>query len=214
MRCRTDSLVARKSLRARSVSSIWTRLGCWAAACASSCCLQAVAQEQTGRVTNALGWRFSNVQKWMVKACSPYQIETWVKPLIARCLARMLRHHRGRGRLRRRRHPSDGACVTVRIGVLDGESSASSLPATWPMSSSSRPSSPTGRTRRALPVLRRPSASPGIEMAHARPPIPTPSAAHHLIYPLQGCARSGSELHRRSKGTAWASPTTGSAMSG
>ena len=49
----------------------------------ASMLLQAVAQEQTGRVTNALGWRFSNVQKWMVKACSPHQIETWVKPLIA-----------------------------------------------------------------------------------------------------------------------------------
>ncbi len=45
--------------------------------------LQAVAQEQTGRVTNALGWRFSNVQRWMADACSPHQIETWVKPLIA-----------------------------------------------------------------------------------------------------------------------------------
>ena len=49
----------------------------------ASMLLQAVAQEQTGRVTNALGWRFSNVQKWMAKACSPHQIETWVKPLIA-----------------------------------------------------------------------------------------------------------------------------------
>ena len=45
--------------------------------------LQAVVQEQTGRVTNALAWRFSNVQRWMVEACSPHQIETWVKPLIA-----------------------------------------------------------------------------------------------------------------------------------
>jgi alkylation response protein AidB-like acyl-CoA dehydrogenase len=45
--------------------------------------LQAVAQEQTGRVTNALGWRFSNVQRWMTEAWSPHQIETWVKPLIA-----------------------------------------------------------------------------------------------------------------------------------
>lgn len=49
----------------------------------TSMLLQAVVQEQTGRVTNALAWRFSNVQNWMVKACSPYQIETWVKPLIA-----------------------------------------------------------------------------------------------------------------------------------
>src|SRR5262245_34350118 len=45
--------------------------------------LQAVAQEQTGRVTNALSWCFSNVQRWLVQACSPYQIETWIKPLIA-----------------------------------------------------------------------------------------------------------------------------------
>jgi len=45
--------------------------------------LQTVVQEQTGRVTNALAWRFSNVQRWMVEACSPHQIETWVKPLIA-----------------------------------------------------------------------------------------------------------------------------------
>jgi acyl-CoA dehydrogenase len=49
----------------------------------ASMLMQAVAQEQIGRVTNALGWRFSNVQRWMVEACSPYQIETWVKPLIA-----------------------------------------------------------------------------------------------------------------------------------
>jgi alkylation response protein AidB-like acyl-CoA dehydrogenase len=45
--------------------------------------LQAVAQEQTGRVTNALAWRFSNVQRWLADACSPHQIETWIKPLIA-----------------------------------------------------------------------------------------------------------------------------------
>jgi alkylation response protein AidB-like acyl-CoA dehydrogenase len=49
----------------------------------ASMLLQAVVQEQIGRVTNALGWRFSNVQRWMVEACSPHQIETWVKPLIA-----------------------------------------------------------------------------------------------------------------------------------
>ena len=44
---------------------------------------QAVAQEQTGRVTNALGWCANNPQAWMFEACSPYQIETWIKPLIA-----------------------------------------------------------------------------------------------------------------------------------
>jgi alkylation response protein AidB-like acyl-CoA dehydrogenase len=49
----------------------------------ASMLLQAVVQEQIGRVTNALGWRFSNVQRWMAEACTPHQIETWVKPLIA-----------------------------------------------------------------------------------------------------------------------------------
>jgi alkylation response protein AidB-like acyl-CoA dehydrogenase len=44
---------------------------------------QAVVQEQIGRVTNALGWCFSNVQQWLIDAASPYQIETWVKPMIA-----------------------------------------------------------------------------------------------------------------------------------
>src|SRR5215475_1849521 len=43
---------------------------------------QAVAQEQLGRVTNALGWCGNNPQSWMVKACSPQQIEKWIKPLI------------------------------------------------------------------------------------------------------------------------------------
>lgn len=44
---------------------------------------QVVVQEQMGRVTNALSWCTGNVQPWMLKACSPYQIETWVKPNIA-----------------------------------------------------------------------------------------------------------------------------------
>src|SRR3954469_4992423 len=43
---------------------------------------QAVAQEQLGGVTNALGWCGNNPQSWMVKACSPQQIEKWIKPLI------------------------------------------------------------------------------------------------------------------------------------
>jgi acyl-CoA dehydrogenase len=43
---------------------------------------QVVAQEQTGRVTNALGWCSNNPQSWMLEACSAYQIETWIKPLI------------------------------------------------------------------------------------------------------------------------------------
>lgn len=44
---------------------------------------QAVAQEQTGRVTNGLGWCSNNPQRWMLDACSDHQIETWIKPLIA-----------------------------------------------------------------------------------------------------------------------------------
>lgn len=43
---------------------------------------QAVAQEQLGRVTNALGWCGNNPQSWMLKACSAQQIEKWIKPLI------------------------------------------------------------------------------------------------------------------------------------
>ncbi|TDQ84219.1 alkylation response protein AidB-like acyl-CoA dehydrogenase [Dongia mobilis] len=44
---------------------------------------QAVAQEQIGRVTNGLGWCSNNPQRWMLEACSDYQIETWIKPIIA-----------------------------------------------------------------------------------------------------------------------------------
>jgi alkylation response protein AidB-like acyl-CoA dehydrogenase len=44
---------------------------------------QAVAQEQTGRVTNALGWCANNPQKWMLEACSPEQIDRWIKPLMS-----------------------------------------------------------------------------------------------------------------------------------
>ena len=43
---------------------------------------QAVSQEELGRVTNALGWCGNNPQSWMLKACSPQQIEKWIKPLI------------------------------------------------------------------------------------------------------------------------------------
>ncbi|TXH32916.1 MAG: acyl-CoA dehydrogenase [Rhodospirillaceae bacterium] len=43
---------------------------------------QVAATEQIGRVTNALGWCYSNAQRWMLAACSPYQVETWIKPII------------------------------------------------------------------------------------------------------------------------------------
>ncbi len=44
---------------------------------------QTVAQEEIGRATNALGWCCSNVQRWLIEAATPHQIETWVKPMIA-----------------------------------------------------------------------------------------------------------------------------------
>jgi len=44
---------------------------------------QVAVTEEIGRVTNALGWCYSNAQKWMLKACSPYQIETWIRRLIS-----------------------------------------------------------------------------------------------------------------------------------
>jgi len=43
---------------------------------------QAVTQEELGRVTNALGWCGNNPQSWMLKACTPQQIDKWIKPLI------------------------------------------------------------------------------------------------------------------------------------
>jgi alkylation response protein AidB-like acyl-CoA dehydrogenase len=47
---------------------------------------QVLAQEQIGRVTNALGWCFSNVQRWLTEVATPHQVETWVKPMIAHAL--------------------------------------------------------------------------------------------------------------------------------
>ncbi len=43
---------------------------------------QVAATEQIGRVTNALGWCYSNAQRWMLKACTAHQIATWIKPII------------------------------------------------------------------------------------------------------------------------------------
>jgi alkylation response protein AidB-like acyl-CoA dehydrogenase len=43
---------------------------------------QTVIQEEIGKVTNALGWCYSSTPPWMVTACSPYQMERWVKPNI------------------------------------------------------------------------------------------------------------------------------------
>jgi alkylation response protein AidB-like acyl-CoA dehydrogenase len=44
--------------------------------------VQAAVWEELGRVTNALAWCFSEPQAWMFKACSPDQIERFIKPLM------------------------------------------------------------------------------------------------------------------------------------
>ena len=48
---------------------------------------QVVVWEQMGRVTNALCWCMSEAHSWMFEACSPKQIEQYIKPLMdgSRC---------------------------------------------------------------------------------------------------------------------------------
>jgi alkylation response protein AidB-like acyl-CoA dehydrogenase len=43
---------------------------------------QVVIWEQLGRVTNALCWSMSEAHAWMFEACTPEQVERWVKPLM------------------------------------------------------------------------------------------------------------------------------------
>ncbi|GAB5470381.1 MAG: acyl-CoA dehydrogenase family protein [Rhodospirillales bacterium] len=43
---------------------------------------QVVLYEQIGRVTNGLGWCFSEAHRWMFEACSPDQIERFVRPIM------------------------------------------------------------------------------------------------------------------------------------
>jgi acyl-CoA dehydrogenase len=44
---------------------------------------QVAIYEQLGRVTNALGWCFSEAHRWMFEACDEAQIERYVAPLMA-----------------------------------------------------------------------------------------------------------------------------------
>ncbi|MEM7221987.1 MAG: acyl-CoA dehydrogenase family protein [Pseudomonadota bacterium] len=44
---------------------------------------QTVVWEQLGRVTNGLGWCFPEAHGWMFEACSPTQIERYIRPLMA-----------------------------------------------------------------------------------------------------------------------------------
>jgi len=43
---------------------------------------QVAIYEQLGRVTNALGWCFSEAHRWMFESCSAEQIERYVKPIL------------------------------------------------------------------------------------------------------------------------------------
>jgi acyl-CoA dehydrogenase len=45
---------------------------------------QVVIQEEIGKATNALGWCYDSTPPWLIEACacSPYQMENWVKPNI------------------------------------------------------------------------------------------------------------------------------------
>jgi acyl-CoA dehydrogenase len=43
---------------------------------------QVLVQEQTGRVTNGLGWVLHTPAAWLPKVASPYQLERWILPTI------------------------------------------------------------------------------------------------------------------------------------
>ena len=43
---------------------------------------QVLIQEQTGRVTNALGWVVSTGPSWIEEVASEHQIQTWIRPTV------------------------------------------------------------------------------------------------------------------------------------
>ncbi|HSO49997.1 MAG TPA: acyl-CoA dehydrogenase family protein, partial [Acidimicrobiia bacterium] len=43
---------------------------------------QTLIQEQTGRVTNALGWVVSTGPSWIEEVATDHQIETWIRPTV------------------------------------------------------------------------------------------------------------------------------------
>lgn len=43
---------------------------------------QVLIQEQTGRVTNALGWVVSTGPSWIEEVATDHQIETWIRPTV------------------------------------------------------------------------------------------------------------------------------------
>ena len=43
---------------------------------------QAIVNEQAGRATNGQGWCFSSPPRFLAEVATPYQMETWIQPLI------------------------------------------------------------------------------------------------------------------------------------
>ena len=43
---------------------------------------QAIVNEQGGRATNGVGWCYSSPPRFLAEVATPYQMETWVAPLI------------------------------------------------------------------------------------------------------------------------------------
>ena len=175
--------------------------------------LQAVAQEQTGRVTNALGWRFSNVQRWMTEACSPLPDRDLGEAAHRGHAPRMLRHHRGTMPAPTSTPSRRPRGATASDYVLNGEKWHVTSAPTWPTIIIFQGKLADGpNAGSALPVLRR-HATRRASRWCARPPIRTPSPRITRSIASRTCACPPPTASAR-KATAWASPTTGSAMSG
>ncbi len=43
---------------------------------------QAIVNEQGGRATNGVGWCYSSPPRFLAEVATPYQMETWIKPMI------------------------------------------------------------------------------------------------------------------------------------
>ena len=76
---------------------------------------QVLVQEQMGRVTNALGWVASTPPSWLPEVATEHQIEQWIRPTVAGRARGVLRDHRVRRGLRRRRHRGDRASRRRRL---------------------------------------------------------------------------------------------------
>ncbi|MSP83355.1 MAG: acyl-CoA dehydrogenase [Alphaproteobacteria bacterium] len=43
---------------------------------------EVIVQEQIGRATNGLAWSIPGANPWMLEVCTPYQMKTWIKPIM------------------------------------------------------------------------------------------------------------------------------------